>query len=174
MVRLSLNSYIIWLDFTQSYFFSYFRYFGGENLKRCSFGRFWSEKGRKTTKTQKTLKCTDGDAVTSYNVTPSWAWIWRSLEDKAWRARTLASYIWWRRQRRPSKMFMSAWRRHIGRHRTLIAAMTPSEDGLTPSAHVVYIYPTNFYCFRGDFWWRTLGHNPNSCITDLGEYFYSS
>ena len=69
-VRLSLNSYILWLDFTQSRFFSHFRYFVGENLKRCNFGRFWSEKGRKTTKTQKTLKVPSGDAVETKRLTP--------------------------------------------------------------------------------------------------------
>ena len=67
--RLSPNSYIIWSDFTQSRFFSHFRYFWGENHKRSIFGRFWSEKVRKTTKSQKTILWTVCDGVTGYKVT---------------------------------------------------------------------------------------------------------
>ena len=55
-VSLSPNSYIIGLDFTQSRFFSHFRCFWRRNHKRSTFGRSWSEKVRKTTKSQKTLK----------------------------------------------------------------------------------------------------------------------
>ena len=69
--RLSPNSYIIWSDFTQSRFFSHFRYFWGENHKRSNFGRFWSEKVRKTTKSQKTMLWIVADGVTTYKVTAS-------------------------------------------------------------------------------------------------------
>ena len=143
-VRLSLNSCIIWLDFTQSRFFSHFRYFGGENLKISSFGRFWSEKGRKTTKTQKTLKCTDGDDVT--------ATTWRRHEqdyEGPWKFRRDGPEPWpviigdavrGGRQR----WSLSVWRSNEGRHTTLIAAVTPSRYGLTPSANVFNIYTSNF------------------------------
>ena len=84
-VSLSPNSCIIWLDFTQSRFFSHFRCFWRINHKRSIFGRFRSEKVRKTTKSQKTLKCTEGDGVTSSNVTTSgttevknWSYSWRA------------------------------------------------------------------------------------------------
>ena len=149
-VRLSLNSCIIWLDFTQSRFFSHFRYFGGENLKISSFGRFWSEKGRKTTKTQKTLKCTYGDDVTDTT--------WRrhkqeNEEVKIFRRdrpelfpSLIGDVVTKGRQRWKE----AAWRRQEGHHITLIAAVTPSQPGLTQSAQIFYIYPTNFMYFRED------------------------
>ena len=40
--------------------------FEGKITKEAFFGRFRSKKVRKTTKTQKTLKITEGDAVTLY------------------------------------------------------------------------------------------------------------
>ena len=132
-VRLSPNSYIMWLDFTQSRFFSHFRYFGGENLKRCSFGRFWSEKGRKTTKTQKTLKCTRGDDVTAIR----WRRHEQGFEDfqilQRDRPELFLSITGDAVTQGRQRSSMAAWRRQEGHHTTLIAAVTPSQPGLTPS-----------------------------------------
>ena len=140
----------MWLDFTQSRFFSHFRYFGGENLKRCSFGRFWSEKGRKTTKTQKTLKCTGGDDVTAI----TWCRHKQEFEDSQILCHDgpepflviIGDAVTIGRQR----WSLAAWRRQKRHHTTLIAEVTPSQLGLTPSAQFFYIYPTNFMYFRED------------------------
>ena len=52
-VGLSPNLCILWLVFTQSRFFCYFRCFWRGNLKRSAFGRFWSGKVRKMKKTRR-------------------------------------------------------------------------------------------------------------------------
>ena len=153
-VRLSPNSYIIWSDYTQSRFFSHFRYFWGENHKRSIFGRFRSEKVRKTTKSQKTLKIIEGDGVTGFNVTASWTSEVKKLEDYSWRARRflvfrdtfgdavrLGRQIW----------NEAAWRRQEGHHKTLIVAVTASHLGLTPSARIFYIYGTFLHVLRETF-----------------------
>ena len=61
-----------------------------------------------------------------------------------------------------------------GHHETLIDGVTTSGYGLTPSAHVFYIYRCLFYVLKGGTWWRTLGYNPNSCNTDLRRVFHPS
>ena len=75
------NSYVIWSDFTQTRSFSHFRCFWRRNHERSIFGRFRSEKVRKTTKSQKTLKIIEGDGVTAFNVTASWTSEVKKLED---------------------------------------------------------------------------------------------
>ena len=155
-VGLSPNSYVVGMDFTQSRFFYHFRYFWRENRKRSVFGRFWSEKVRKRAKTQKTLKITEADVVPLCLLTPSEIKSSQRWKIKPGRAREFAV-----------QMADTVRQGHL---ETLIAELTPSTLGLTPSAHKNYIYRTFLSCFIRILEWRTWDQNPSTCFTDLGGY----
>ena len=87
-VGLSPNLCILWLDFTQSRFFCHFRYFWEEFHKRSDFGRFWSIKVKKTTKSQKHVENSTWRRQT-HNVTPSRVEKIGGYEDYSWRAKTI-------------------------------------------------------------------------------------
>ena len=144
--------------------------FGEEIWKEALLDVFGAEKCGKWRKLKETLKCTkpaEGDGVTI-------------LCDGVMKTKDQRDGLPQRRNNLLNGwdsvtasdlghhgLFMAAWRPHFGHHKTLVDVVTASRWAVTPSQPIPYIYRTYFSVFRRDFWWRTLGFNPSTCITDL-------